>query len=244
MPVWPTDEVERSLAQRIRMDRGVSPETPIVVVGVDEVGRGALAGPVYVGACAVVVGPSGIEPPLPEGVRDSKTLSAKAREKLEPLIHDSSAAWGLGWVEAHGIDDMGISAALTQAALLAIDAMTEQGVTPDAIIVDGAVDVLTESLLRRAEAGASTVPFVHVQAKADRDCVSVAGASVIAKTARDRVMEQLAADAPHYGWDKNKGYGSVAHREAIILHGPHPQHRHSWNLPSQITPRAHGSGVL
>lgn len=196
----------------------------VIVVGIDEVGRGALAGPVVMGACAVLVRDGAVTTPLPEGIRDSKALTARRREVLCPPIRESAHAWSLGWASAAEIDAVGIVPALTRAALRALDALA---LTPDAIILDGSIDVLSAHL-RPDPQGAR--PRVHLQVRADRDCASVAAASILAKVARDSRMVELAADAPAYGWERNKGYGAAAHRAAIIACGPHLEHRRSWNL--------------
>lgn len=200
---------------------------PRLVVGLDEVGRGALAGPVMIGACAVRIG--GEEPTvLPDGIRDSKMLSAKRREALVGPIQDAAAGWAIGAASPAEIDADGISAALTTAALRALDALT---VTPDVILLDGSVDVLSAALADRGRA----CPRVAVRVGADRDCLAVAAASVLAKVHRDTLMSVLDEEAPQYGWAGNKGYGSAAHREAIRTLGPHAQHRRSWRLVPDAT---------
>lgn len=217
--VVPTLEVERALAARRGPGRRL-------VVGIDEVGRGALAGPVAVGACALEV-VDGVIAPLPEGVRDSKKLTARRREALVGPILASVHAGAVGWASAAEIDEIGIMPALTRAALRSLEALG-LGEAADAIVLDGDVDVLTPSLAR-AE---SPAPLVHLQVAADRDCASVAAASILAKVARDARMVALGAEAPEYAWDSNKGYGSAAHRAAIDRLGAHEHHRRSWRLGS------------
>lgn len=216
----PTLEVERALAARCGAGRRL-------VVGIDEVGRGALAGPVAVGACALEV-VDGVIAPLPEGVRDSKKLTARRREALVEPILGSVLAGAVGWSSPAEIDEFGIMPALTRAALRALEALGLDGAA-DAILLDGDVDVLTPSLA----AAEHPAPLVHLQVAADRDCASVAAASVLAKVARDAHMIELDAEAPHYGWASNKGYGSAVHREAIDLRGVHEHHRRSWRLGSR-----------
>lgn len=220
-PVLPTLEVEQELA-------AACGPGPRLVVGIDEVGRGALAGPVAMGACAVLVS-DGIAGPLPEGVRDSKALSARRREALVEPIREAAIANAIGWATAEEIDAEGIVPALTLAALRALDGL---GITPDAILLDGNADVLTPALAARG----GTVPRVSLRVGADRDCASVAAASVLAKVARDAHMVELDAEAPEFGWAGNKGYGSAAHREAIDRLGPHGRHRRSWRLGSRPAP--------
>lgn len=213
--VDPTLQVETALAA----EAGPGPR---IVVGLDEVGRGALAGPVMIGACAVRIG--GQEPTvLPEGIRDSKMLSARRREALVGPIQQAAVSWGIGAAGPDEIDADGIAAALTTAALRALEAIT---VPIDVVLLDGSVDVLSAALAARG----GPCPRVAVRVGADRDCLSVAAASVLAKVHRDTVMTVLDEDAPDYGWARNKGYGSAAHREAILRLGPHDQHRRSWRL--------------
>ncbi|WP_394214573.1 ribonuclease HII [Brachybacterium vulturis] len=227
----PTLEVERALAARCGAGRRL-------VVGIDEVGRGALAGPVAVGACALEVH-DGIIVPLPDGVRDSKKLSARRREALVDPILDSVHAGAVGWASPAEIDELGIMPALTRAALRALEAIELDGAV-DAIVLDGDVDVLTPSLATVER----PAPLVHLQVAADRDCASVAAASILAKVARDARMIELDAQAPHYGWAANKGYGSAAHREAIDLRGVHEHHRRSWRLTSRPAVEQAGPAVV
>ncbi|ATG55390.1 ribonuclease HII [Brachybacterium ginsengisoli] len=219
-PVDPTLEVERALAARRGGGRRI-------VVGIDEVGRGALAGPVAVGACAIEV-VDGVIAPLPEGVRDSKKLTARRREALVDPIRESARAGAVGWASAAEIDEIGIMPALTRAALRALEGLGLDGEV-DAIVLDGDVDVLTPSLA----AARRPAPLVHLQVAADRDCASVSAASILAKVARDALMVELDAQAPDFGWASNKGYGSAAHREAIDRLGAHEHHRRSWRLGSR-----------
>jgi ribonuclease HII len=188
------------------------------VIGVDEVGRGALAGPVGVGV-AVVTAASG---PMPAGLRDSKMLSEKRRELLAPL----AAAWvdhsAVGLASAAEVDEIGIIAALGLAGKRALTELHNAGVdiTGGIVLLDGNDDWLNKAL--------STPLNVVTRIKADQDCGSVAAASVIAKVHRDRLM--IAADAlnPGYGWAGNKGYGSGAHMSAIVELGPTDLHRKTW----------------
>lgn len=215
----------------------------VVVIGLDEVGRGALAGPVMVGAYALTVRREADGAPLvhdaPAGVRDSKLVSAGRRDKLYAAMRERGALAHVGRASAPEIDDVGISAALTLAAVRALRGVREDiarreassgegsGSRPGlaAIILDGNLDYLTRGL----EAAEASCP-IDVRIKADRDCVSVAAASIVAKVERDRHMVALDASAPAYGWARNKGYGSAAHREALTTHGLHPEHRASWRL--------------
>lgn len=188
-----------------------------LVIGLDEVGRGAIAGPVAVGAHAVLAGTA----EFPEGLRDSKLLSEKKREAIAPLV----TTWGLGSVgfaSAEEIDEHGITAMLGEAARRALLDLHAQGIPVDSalIILDGAHDWLSPVL--RAPLNIVT------RVGADRACASVAAASVRAKVERDRVMREAHDAHPNYGWASNKGYGSAAHYAGIHEHGLTELHRHTW----------------
>lgn len=217
-PRTPTLEVERALLAAL-------PGTSRTLVALDEVGRGALAGPVSVGA--VLVDAAVRE--APAGLRDSKLLSAAARERLfEPVSH-----WPLSWAVGHAspgeIDEFGIVAALRLAAHRAIrDVDGEIG----AVLLDGNVDYVSGPAPDRA--GSDVIPHclpVVTRVKADRDCAAVAAASVLAKVTRDRIMTDLSADFPDYAWAANKGYGTAAHAAALARVGACTWHRRTWTLP-------------
>lgn len=189
------------------------------VVGMDEVGRGCLAGPVYVGA--VMISDASTAPP---GIRDSKLLTAKRRVELVPQIQAWAAQWSIGAATAGEIDAMGIVAALSLAGTRALQQIQqiqqpEQIQPPACVILDGAQNWLPKG------------PYaVETKVGGDLSCVSVAAASIIAKVARDVHMAELHQQYPNYAWNQNKGYGTKAHREAIAAHGPVEQHRKSWRL--------------
>jgi ribonuclease HII len=182
--------------------------------GIDEVGRGALAGPVYVGI--VVVDMHMVE--SLQGLRDSKLLSAKRREALVPHIHHWCLRWSLGEASNDEVDTSGIVGALRLAARRAFETLRNDPV--DAVILDGTVDWV--SGIRSCD--------VHVEPRADQRCATVAAASVLAKVARDAVMAGLHDQAPHFGWNANKGYGTATHRESLRVHGVSRWHRRSWRL--------------
>lgn len=212
------------------------------VAGVDEVGRGALAGPVTVGVAVydlqapeLEVCPStGVVQGL-DGVRDSKLLTAKARLRWAPVVLERAAACSIQHREAARIDQIGITAALREAGLAGLDAVENSlGLAVDAVILDGSHDWLTD--------GAS--PRVHVMVKADVRALSVASASVVAKVQRDALMAELAERHPGYGWESNRGYGSAAHRAALEELGLSRHHRRSWNLlPGQSAPDGRFAGA-
>jgi ribonuclease HII len=198
-----------------------------LVIACDEVGRGALAGPVAVGATAVDAARA--RKRVPQGLRDSKLVP----ERRRPEVAARAAAWvgasAVGWASAGEIDEVGIMRALGNAAIRALAELRAQGIVPeDAIVLlDGNYDYITP-------AGATGL-IVRSIIKADRDCASAAAASVIAKVARDDLMRELHVQAPVYGWDRNKGYASVDHREAIRMHGLSDHHRASWAIADAPT---------
>jgi ribonuclease HII len=188
------------------------------VIGCDEVGRGAIAGPVAVGLGAVHLECG----EMPVGLRDSKLLSEKRREALYPTATSWVQAHAVGLADAREVDEIGIVAALGLAGRRALTALHEAGVgiMNSVVVLDGNHDYLTPAL--------STPPRITTRVKADRDCASVAAASVIAKVHRDRMMIAADDEHPGYGWAGNKGYGSTAHYAALTELGPSPLHRLTW----------------
>jgi ribonuclease HII len=183
-----------------------------VVAGVDEVGMGPLAGPVV---AAAVVFPAHVSfESLPQGVRDSKTLTAKARERLEPQIRLAAVGVGIGIVEVEEIDRINIYQAGLKAMRLALSQLPT---VPDHILIDG------RSL---PDLSPPQTTFI----KGDRDVYSIAAASIVAKVYRDRLMTALHERYPQYGFARHMGYGTAAHREAIRQFGPCPAHRKSFRL--------------
>ncbi|OEV14203.1 ribonuclease HII [Streptomyces nanshensis] len=199
MPITPpTHRVERS----IRAKTGAK-----VVAGIDEVGRGAWAGPVTV--CAAV---TGLRRP-PEGLTDSKLLTVKRRTELAEALHGWVSAHALGHASSEEIDELGMTAALRLAALRALEALP---VRPDAVILDGKHDYLG-------------MPWqVRTVIKGDQSCVSVAAASVLAKVRRDALMAELGTDHSDFCFADNAGYPSPVHKTALQALGPTPYHRMSW----------------
>lgn len=193
------------------------------VVGIDEVGRGALAGPVCVGVAVVDAGVTTVPP----GLADSKLISEKRRDSLVPLLKDWVVAHGIGYAQPSEIDDVGIVAALRRAA---IRALAQLPLAPDVAILDGSHDWLSRSDDLFAEGTDVVTPQVHTRVKADRDCAAVAAASVLAKVDRDALMVDLDQRYPGYGFASNKGYGSAAHQAALAALGTTDAHRRSWNI--------------
>ncbi|MDJ0335683.1 ribonuclease HII [Salinibacterium sp. G-O1] len=198
------------------------------VIGCDEVGRGAIAGPVAVGMS--VVGPGVGAQPV--GLRDSKMLSEKRRESLAPLAADWSLHSAVGLATASEVDAFGIMAALGLAGKRALAALHESGasILDCVVLLDGSFDWLTPAL--------STPLRVRTQVKADRDCASVAAASVISKVHRDALMIAADETTPGYGWKGNKGYGSAEHFAAIASLGATDLHRHTWLHDRSSSPAA------
>ncbi len=194
-----------------------------VVAGIDEVGRGALAGPVSVGIALVLPSVGDV----PTGLTDSKLLTATAREELIPRIHDWCFASAVGHAAAAEIDGFGIIAALRMACLRALDALP---FAPDMVILDGSHDWLTEADDLFADPKGRATPPVHMRVKADLTCASVSAASVVAKVERDALMRTLDKEFPGYGFAGHKGYGSKSHRDAIREIGASDAHRRSWKL--------------
>lgn len=207
MPTDPTLDVER----------GLFATGSHFVVGVDEVGRGAIAGPVVVGVSVL----SAISE-FPAGLRDSKLIAASKRDKLMDPIRDWVDGIATGEATAAEIDEFGIISALSRAAERGFAALAIAGydLTGASVILDGSHNWLKGSLVPEID--------IRVRAKADRDCAVVAAASVWAKVYRDRLMVESAGEADLYGWASNKGYGSSGHFDAIREHGATDFHRRTW----------------
>lgn len=182
--------------------------------GCDEAGRGCLAGPVV---AAAVVLRHGLRF---KGLNDSKKLNRNQRNRLRHLILNQVASYGIGVVEAEEIDSINILNASFLAMHRAIDQLTEK---PKHLLIDG----------NRFKPYAS-IPHTCI-IKGDGKYASIAAASILAKTHRDELMEKLALQYPHYGWERNAGYPTKIHREAIRTHGLSPYHRKSFRqLPDQL----------
>jgi ribonuclease HII len=175
----------------------------MLVVGIDEVGRGCLAGPVV--ACAVVL-PEGFED---ERLKDSKKISEKQRKIMDKVVRDNALSIGIGVVDNHTIDEINILNSTKQAMMMALGQLD---VDYGKVIVDA---VKLEGI---------TVP-VDNPFKAEDKFQCVAAASIVAKVYRDAMMTKLHIDHPEYGWYKNKGYGTKAHCQAILGHGLTDLHR-------------------
>lgn len=181
----------------------------LVEAGCDEAGRGCLAGAVY---AAAVILPPGFHN---EQLNDSKQLTEKQRYALREVIEREALAWAVGVVSPQEIDEINILNASFLAMHRAVDALK---VRPQHLLIDG-------NRFRPY----SGIPHTTV-VKGDGKYLSIAAASVLAKTYRDDYMLRLHAEYPDYGWDRNKGYPTREHRAAIALHGTTPYHRRSFNL--------------
>lgn len=198
---------ERDLAQEA-LGGAADEQKAVTVLGLDEVGRGPLAGPLTIGG--VVLG----DGPHLEGLNDSKQVSAAKRTEVAAAIRKSARAYTVVHVQPEEIDRTGMSAALRTAFGRAIRDIESQGVHPDVILLDG-------NPLHLDEREVSVV-------KGDGKCASIAAASILAKVTRDGLMEGYDADYPQYGFAHNKGYGSADHIEAIKAYGLTPLHRASF----------------
>lgn len=202
----PTRELERGL-----WERGFE-----TVVGIDEVGRGAWAGPLMVGA-AVLPRDRRVN-----GVRDSKLLTEAERERIFDRIAAWCDAWAVGAASQEECDRLGMSRAQKLAASRAVGALS---VVPDAAVTDGTWDFVSPA-----------VPHVELAVKADQRCLSVAAASILAKVVRDREMRRSATDYPAWSFDTNKGYPCPTHKSALVGYGPSAIHRRTWVFMDHYNP--------
>ncbi len=190
---------ERDLAR----ERGAS-----VIVGLDEVGRGPLAGPLTIAAVV-------LDPAVPlTGLNDSKQVKPEDRPAMARMVRETALAWSIQHIQPDEIDAAGMAASLRVAFSRAIADIERQGIVPDLVLIDG-------NPLHVDEREVNVV-------KGDGKCASIAAASVIAKVERDSLMVEYSRRFPLYRFDECKGYGSPAHIEAIKLHGLSPIHRRSF----------------
>lgn len=216
-----------STTPTLRLERQLLRGGRTLVAGMDEVGRGALAGPVSVGVCVV----SASTGTVPQGVKDSKLVPEPKRPALAEKVRTWSVAGAVGHATNDEIDAIGMTRALRLAGTRALAALD---VTPDVVILDGKHDWLSDpeamGLFGLLDADDTTcgAPEVVTQIKADMRCSSVAGASLLAKVERDAMMSEAAPRHAAYGWEINKGYSAPGHLAAIAEHGPCELHRRSW----------------
>ena len=177
-----------------------------MIAGIDEVGRGAWAGPIV--AAGVIFEKRVLIP----GVRDSKLLSPQKRERLAEIIKEKALAWTIQKIDPQDIDNGGVGKANSRVIELVAEALN-----PDYLLIDKAT-INPQNFSMKWE----TI------VRGDSSVFSIAAASILAKVARDTMMVELAADYPQYGFDAHKGYGTRDHRRALKKHSPCPQHRHSY----------------
>jgi ribonuclease HII len=205
-PRVPTRSIEKELWAR-------GHET---VVGIDEVGRGAWAGPLMVGA-AVLPRDKRVN-----GVRDSKLLTENNREFLFDRIAAWCVTWAVGGASQEECDELGMAAAQRLAARRAIEGLS---IVPDVAVVDGSWNFVSPC-----------VATVEMRVKADLHCLSVAAASILAKVTRDRLMREAAEHYPQWSFDTNKGYPCPVHKAALQGYGPSTIHRRSWVFMDHYVP--------
>ena len=177
------------------------------IAGIDEAGRGPLAGPVVV--ATVILKPDS----MIEGVNDSKKISENKREKLYEIIIHESVSYGVGIVYQEEIDQINILQATKKALTESIKKLE---IKPNIIMVDALTEIETEG-----------IPYKSI-IKGDATCYSIAAASIVAKVTRDRLMRELDKEYPEYGFSAHKGYGTAAHIAALKKFGPCPLHRRSF----------------
>jgi len=220
----------------LRLEKALLRNGHVRLAAMDEVGRGALAGPVSVGVVVVTLTIGRVPP----GLRDSKLLTPAAREALIRPVRRWAREYAVGHASAEEIDAIGIMCALRTAARRAL-AQLDGPV--DAVLLDGNHDYLntpaaladppTQPLLFTPPDPFPRLP-VYVRIKADLTCAGVAGASVLAKTERDRHLVDLSPRHPQYNFAVNKGYGTPEHLAALREHGPSEVHRRSWRLTGVV----------
>ncbi len=176
----------------------------LIEAGCDEAGRGCLAGPVF---AAAVILPEGFAHPL---LNDSKQLSEAERDSLRPVIEEQALAWEVSYCTHEEVDEINILKASFKAMHTAIDKLK---IRPELLLIDG----------NRFPAYLG-IPHQCV-VKGDSIYMSIAAASILAKTHRDEYMMKLHEEYPQYGWDSNKGYGTIKHRKQMMIHGSSPYHR-------------------
>ena len=192
------------------------------VAGLDEVGRGAWAGPLTIGIA--VVRPRVQLRTMPPWLRDSKMLSEARREDIFQAVGAWCEAWSVGHASAAECDEWGMTEAWRMAARRALARLAS---TPDALIIDGPVDLLRNS-------GEPFPCLARPIVDGDAKCASVAAASVLAKVVRDRLMREEAGHYPGYDFDLNKGYPSPLHKTALRGYGPTAIHRRSWAFMDKL----------
>ncbi|WP_124055060.1 ribonuclease HII [Arcanobacterium ihumii] len=220
---------DRTIEKEILARLATGIENPILA-GVDEVGRGSLAGPASVGIALIDLKTSDA---FPSKLRDSKMISAKVRENLVEPTSNWVMASAVGHSTVDEINTLGIVAGLRCAAARAVDSLLNRGFHFDAVLLDGSHNWWTTDGLFDVGPQLPSVP-VQTEVKGDARCAAIAAASVLAKVARDSLMSSLAVDFPQYDWEHNKGYSSQKHIAALKDFGASVHHRTAWNLPGLV----------
>ena len=204
------------------------------IAGIDEVGRGPLAGPVV---AAAVILPRGYSHPE---IRDSKLLTAKQREKLAPVIKANATCWGVGVVDVEEIDRLNILQASLLAMVKALAALKSRA---DCVLIDGN-QTIPLPLFRIGKFLTGRSLYQKTIIKGDLSCLSIAAASIVAKVARDEMMIELDRRYPEYGFAAHKGYSCVAHFDALKRFGASPVHRQSFKPVRDVTIDSKSIGPL
>ena len=204
------------------------------IAGIDEVGRGPLAGPVV---AAAVILPRGYSHPE---IRDSKLLTAKQREKLAPVIKANATCWGVGVVDVEEIDRLNILQASLLAMVKALAALKSRA---DCVLIDGN-QTIPLPLFRIGKFLTGRSLYQKTIIKGDLSCLSIAAASIVAKVARDEMMVELDRRYPEYGFAAHKGYSCVAHFDALKRFGASPVHRQSFKPVRDVTIDSKSIGPL
>lgn len=220
MPGSATTQMSSKTYPNLNLEQALADSGVRFVLGIDEVGRGAIAGPVAVGIAVIDMTNVG---QWPGELRDSKLISPRVRESLVEPVKAWAKAAGIGFVSAADIDEIGITKCLGMAAHRAFAELPTE--LHAELLKHRTVAILDGSHNWLGKLGAVEV---QVQTKADRDCASVAAASVLAKVARDRLMVQLAESEPRFDWAENKGYASPSQIAALHEFGPTDDHRKTW----------------
>ena len=223
----------------------------MAILGIDEVGRGPWAGPLVIGAVVLPERFDANKKPILEQawqdeLADSKKLTSKKREKLEPIIKENAVAFGLGWASASELDEIGLSEALKLATRRAVCSLLKiEQAQENEPLEDQPPKIQTENALKNSPKnlpfseiiidgtsnflkGTDLENLVSVLPKADTKIKAVSAASIIAKVARDNYMKNLAEKYPGYGFEKHVGYGTAVHKSALESLGPCPEHRQSF----------------
>jgi ribonuclease HII len=222
------DEKRRNKTASLKLEQECLAAGHRYVYGVDEAGRGPWAGPVAAGIVALPLDRADL-PELLKGVKDSKQMTHRQREAAAGMIKSIALAWGVGSASADEISVLGLTAGVKLAMQRALDlAVISSGFQPDYLLMDKMHWTEIES-----------IPHQNL-VKGDQLSLSIAAASVLAKTWRDEFMLELHAEFPYYGFDHNKGYGTEAHRAALATYGVSPVHRRNYAPVQAFLPKLDG----